>query len=84
MGIEFFPCSNCEEIFPDCGDFFNCDTCHYCFCSDDCGKRQETTDITTCILCRKESATERQLLNFLLTKFSLTFEEVLKQYQNEK
>lgn len=102
MGVDFYTCANCDSTFPDCGEYFSCDTCGHYFCSDICGGKKyknenednENEDNededgdddyeeeeSTCILCRKESATDNQLLNFLLLKFSLTYEEALRQYQ---
>lgn len=28
MGVEFFPCSNCGETFPDCGVYGRCEKEH--------------------------------------------------------
>lgn len=97
MGVDFYTCANCAYNYPDCGDYFRCSGCEEGFCSDKCGGRQiieEESDeevddehykeeLTSCILCRKESVTDNTLLHFLLNKFNLTYEQALELYKKE-
>jgi len=94
MGISFYTCANCQRNFPDCGDYFNCFTCGEHFCNTKCADMQveenledpdgeeDYEEITTCKMCRKESATDNQLLNFLLGHFKLTYEQAMELYRN--
>jgi len=94
MGVDFYACANCGRTFPDCGYYFSCYTCNHHFCSNDCGGREVEQDpndpdgtkgyeeITTCILCRKEDATDYQLLKFLLNHFKITREQAMELYRN--
>ena len=36
MGVDFYPCKSCEEVFCDCGDYVWCAQCGSKWCSDDC------------------------------------------------
>lgn len=95
MGIDFYTCENCGRNFPDCTDYFGCFTCGARFCSSECGgseiddSEEDDNDednyekITTCVLCRKEEATDTQLLHFLLEHFNLTREQVMEMYRKE-
>lgn len=94
MGVSFYTCEECGHNFPDCGDYFRCYSCNSKFCSDECGGREvedeeqeETEDdweeITTCIFCRMESATDTDLLNFLLKTYNLTRNQVFELYKKE-
>lgn len=38
MSIDYFTCKRCENNFPDCGYFVNCESCFSCWCSDECAK----------------------------------------------
>lgn len=91
MGVEFYPCAGCNEVWCDCGDFFSCSTCESTFCSEECGGRQvikagekRWQDETTCVLCRRDRATDGDLLYFLLRKYNLTREEVFELYKKEE
>jgi hypothetical protein len=37
IGIDFKTCQNCQENFPDCGYYFQCEDCWNALC-DDCSK----------------------------------------------
>lgn len=90
MSVDFYPCAECEECFADCGDFFRCD-CGEHFCSTECGgyhseeieKEDGMTEVITCKMCRKESATSNQLLQFLMDKYSLTYDQVWEMYTKQ-
>jgi hypothetical protein len=90
MGVDFYTCANCERTFADCGPYFSCFTCSEHFCTKKCGGRQVVEEpedcdevITTCILCRKESATSSDMVCFLLKKFGLTYDQALELYRQE-
>jgi hypothetical protein len=75
--------------------YFTCTGCDEHFCNSKCGGRQIEEDndsenedeegyheeLTSCILCRLESATPNDLLQFLLTHFNLTHEQAIKLYR---
>jgi hypothetical protein len=97
MGIDFYSCENCGHNFPDCGEYFSCSGCYAKFCSDECGGRQLhfseldededeesiEDDHTTCVLCRKETAIDHELLAFVLKHFKMTYDEALELYRKE-
>jgi hypothetical protein len=96
MGVDFYTCANCSYNFPDCGEYFGC-SCGEHFCSTKCGGMQviqeesppEVDDdhyreeMYSCILCRKETATDHDLLHFILGKYGVTREQALEMYQKE-
>lgn len=91
MGVDFYTCATCEYNFPDCGPYFGC-SCGEHFCSAKCGGKQlepppdedkDWEEITTCVLCRLESATDRDMVNFLLKKLGLRYEEALEMYRQD-
>lgn len=89
MGVDFYTCAECQDTFPDCGYYFRCTNCENMFCSNACGRKvckdgevnKYQEDLTTCILCRKESVTDRDLLLFVLKKCNLTYDEAFEQYK---
>ena len=98
MGVDWYSCSNCGQSFPDCGYYFTCSKCEHLFCSDKCGAKHlieegepgySEKDInwyghcTTCVLCRKESATDNQLLHALLEHFKITYEQAMEIYRKQ-
>lgn len=92
MGVDFYTCSSCERTFPDCSYYFTCTGCEMNFCSDKCGGREETNEDddlpryereTSCVLCRKDEATDNQLLYFLLKKYNLTYDQIMEMYRKE-
>lgn len=36
MGVDFYPCKSCGEVFCDCGEYVCCIECGSKWCSDDC------------------------------------------------
>lgn len=42
MSVEFYPCSRCNEVYCDCGDYTTCNEsdggCGRDWCSDDCAE----------------------------------------------
>lgn len=93
MGIDFYSCEECGYNFPDCGEYFSCTGCEARFCSTECGGRKlmvedeeaedYNEDMTSCILCRKETATDRDLLYFLFKHFKMTHEEAMVLFRKE-
>jgi hypothetical protein len=91
MGVDYYTCHNCERNFPDCMKFFTCTGCESHFCSDACGGKKveeesedghSYNDLTSCFLCRKEIATEHDLLLFVLKHFNITREQAMELYRN--
>jgi len=93
MGVDFYACENCGETYADCGDYFSCD-CGCNFCSTECGKYEsrepteeereendydEYEEIKSCIFCRYEAVTDRQVLLFLCKKYGILEEDANKE-----
>lgn len=93
MGVDFYSCANCGDTFCDAGYYFSCENCYEHFCSNECGGRQTAEepenyednpgweDQTTCILCRKEAVTDANMVQFLLKKAGLTYDEAVAMYR---
>lgn len=95
MGVDFFSCDYCGESICDCGDYVKCnDDCYRRWCDLKCAKadgyrsdncEEEDTDECeyqgeSCSYCRREEAEDSDLFNFLLKKYNLKREVVLKEY----
>jgi len=97
MSIDYFSCSGCENTFPDCSYYFVCATCEHSFCSDKCGDKilieeeyfnekedRYIEEENSCKLCRKEEATDNQLLNCLLEHYGISYDDAMKIYKGQK
>jgi hypothetical protein len=92
MGVRHYNCHTCGRSFPDCVKYFRCFSCNGRFCSDECGGKQvvphpedppDMEEETTCVLCRKEQATDSQLLKTLLAHFNITHEQAMDIYRGK-
>lgn len=97
MGVDYYACQNCGRTFPDCGNYFSCYTCDSRYCSDECGgkeyvpedpgeEEEEEKDwevATTCILCRRETIRDSDLVSFLCQKLNLTYDQAADLYRKE-
>jgi hypothetical protein len=97
MGVDFYTCANCERNVPDCGNYFSCSGCYEHFCTNDCGGKQTVQEegddedddneyleeISSCILCRKESITDRDMVRFLLKKSGLTYDQAIAMFRED-
>ena len=91
MGVDYYTCATCSHNFPDCGYYFGC-TCGETFCSKECGGKQtlpppneekDWEELTTCVLCRKESITDRDMVRFLLKKAGLTYDQAVVMFKED-
>lgn len=46
MGVDFYACANCEETFPDCGDYVSCEQCYRHYCCSECADFTPITPVT--------------------------------------
>jgi DNA-directed RNA polymerase subunit RPC12/RpoP len=81
MGVDWYPCANCGDTFPDCGHYWSCETCGHMICSR-CEKEiikrdEETEDEDVCPFCNDEIATDYELLCYALRKLGMTREELV-------
>jgi hypothetical protein len=86
MGVDFYACQNCGDTYPDCGYYFTCTGCESNFCSDKCGKKisldeesEYAKTLTSCVFCRYEEVTDRQVLLFLCKKYNIVEEDAIKE-----
>lgn len=67
MGVEFYNCSFCDEIFADCGIYFKCE-CGEKYCSNECAniivESKDDVDEYSCRMCRNEYIPDFDLLDF--------------------
>lgn len=77
MNVELFSCNYCGECFCDCS--INC-ICGRNWCSDKCAQEAGYNITDTCKMCRKEDASDSDLLEFLMREDGITREELLKRY----
>jgi hypothetical protein len=90
MGVDFFPCDVCGVSICDCGYYIHCrDICERTWCSKRCAEKDgfqkeiedaEDPNDYSCRFCRGEDAEDSELLEFLIEKYKLTRDNVLKMY----
>lgn len=88
MGVDFFPCDYCSESICDCGSYERCE-CGRRWCSKDCAKKEgylsdDDEYGRSCSYCRNEEAEDNELFHFLLNKYNLERDVVLKEYLEGK
>lgn len=84
MGVEYFACTYCGEVFDDCNQGYWCD-CREQYCSKECADGKEIShsekfNKITCRICRQEYQSDYVLLEFLLEKCLLSREGATKMY----
>lgn len=94
MGVDFYPCSKCEEVFNDCGWYADCEDCGEMLCGE-CMKElgitvgglckspgPEDVDYATCPFCNKDEVSTDSLLTYSLSLLKLTREELEQKYKS--
>ncbi len=83
MGVDFFPCDYCSESICDCGSYRRCD-CGRRWCDDKCAEKEGyNRENSDCSYCRFEEVEDVDLFKYLLKKYKLKREDVLKDYLSE-
>jgi hypothetical protein len=91
VGVSFFPCDYCSRSICDCGDYIRCnDNCERRWCNDNCAEQDgfrrpdwdgaDKYQDRSCSYCRNEEAEDFALLKFMLKKYNVTRDEILKEY----
>ena len=90
MSVDWYTCQSCEEVFNDCGPMVWCE-CGKCWCSDECAEADgykiadnENTDDCSCKYCRKEDATDSELLKSLMKLYGYSRESVVLLHFSEE
>ena len=88
MGVDFYTCSSCSFIFPDCGEYYTCNQCEKCFCDSKCARSKlvsnDNEDYSNCLFCRKEDANDSILCEVMMKHFNVTREQVLEIWRNQE
>lgn len=92
MGVDFYTCRNCDETFPDCGDFRSCEYCGRFYCSPECADLQyltsedadEENDNKNCVICRKEIPDVPSIYEALLKHFNITEEQAFNIWRADR
>lgn len=85
MSLEFFPCDRCGETICDAGDWWTCKVCQFNLC-DECELATSAANRITkkgdpnpgCPFCRREDATEVQLLSFAMELLGVDHDELME------
>jgi hypothetical protein len=80
MGVDWYPCEQCGETFPDCRDYSHCEGCGRVWCSEECAEKagsitDDDGEIQSCSICRGEDVTDDKLLEYCLSILYLTRKE---------
>lgn len=58
MGVDFYSCDCCGEVFDDCGYWESCRNCNNVYCDECVSKikyiKDETGDVISCPICIDE------------------------------
>jgi len=95
MGVDFYNCKKCNEVFADCGDYVYCPKCYENWCCDECAEKDGLIlisdedgdyieDECSCNFCRQEDFDDETLLEYLFKKYNVTRKEVALEYKKEK
>jgi hypothetical protein len=94
MGVDFYSCSNCGEVFSDMNEeSVYCDGCGYRWCCLDCAEydrikyNKEDDYYESCNFCRNEDFEDGMLLSFTCELLGLSRQELVdkfRDYQNLK
>jgi len=88
MGVDYYNCEKCGEIFPDCGYFSSCGKCGSMYCQE-CGEDQEGVygedeegELIGCDNCNKELSHERDMQELLRLKekYPTEFKELYRNF----
>ncbi|MEH6848089.1 hypothetical protein CON15_19665 [Bacillus cereus] len=92
MGVDFYPCENCGETFPDCGYYVSCE-CGMHWCSDGCAEEhghesredEETGyEESSCMYCREEDFDDNSLLYHALDLLNMDRQQIIGSYKTTK
>jgi hypothetical protein len=80
MGVDWYVCQKCGQTFCDAGDYASCEGCGSMFgpcCMDECcdERDEETDEIHSCVVCRKELIPDAAMVAFFLRFTGMTKEE---------
>lgn len=70
MGVGYYNCSECKELFADCGDFLKCGNCGDMYCPDcmDTAKitfmDEDDEEVSGCIRCEPKRKAKIEFQNF--------------------
>jgi DNA-directed RNA polymerase subunit RPC12/RpoP len=88
MGVDFYSCSNCEEVFSDMNDeSIYCEGCGYRWCSLDCAEyegiqyNEEEDYYENCNYCRNEDFEDGILLSFACERLKVSRQELVNMYR---
>lgn len=94
MGVDWFPCDNCDETFPDAGPYALCEDCSGKLCCK-CMKKLSIRDTmvakienydpdeySQCPFCSREIITNADLLTYALNRLGKTRKELEQELRN--
>ncbi len=88
MGQSYFTCDVCDHGFSDHDENHTSCECGAHFCSKGCAiffeDFGEDEDNSTCVICRKEKATDKILLNALLKHYKITQNQAFEIYRDQE
>ena len=95
MGVDFYACRNCDETFPDCGEFYSCEQCGRYYCSTECadfspieqmadeGDEDYDEDNVQCGICSKKTPDTGEMFCALLKHFKISREDAIKIWREQ-
>lgn len=87
MGVDFYPCEECGETFPDCGDYCSCEMCSVMLCTpcaNEKGLSSQITDLNQCDEAEKAEAVGEGYCQCPYCTGESVTEELLMKFAMEK
>jgi len=80
MGVCYYNCDICEEIYCDCGDYSYCEKCETSFCEDCVDKFEleygKDDELINCPICNKTEVTYHEIRKVMWEKLNCTKEDI--------
>ena len=94
MGVDFYPCGVCGEIFGDCGEYYTCLSCEHYLCAI-CGRKADEEygsvendmygdDPAKCEACAGDIVLDAAIVKFLLEKYNLQHENIVEEIRESR
>ena len=96
MGVDYYNCSSCNDIFGDCDTYENCESCGQMLCRKCMAKFgitksmlnpfeiEDEDEWDACPFCSNKIISDEDAFRWALVKLNLTEEEAKKMIQRER
>lgn len=78
MGVDYYTCDVCSEVYCDCGYCGLCEECSAGLCGDCYDKaidkygKDDDGQLNACQICSQDVISDKEVLNFMLKKYDVS------------